>query len=349
MTVMMPPPPTSHEETDMPSRDRKELLKEIEIMNFVTDIYPSRKEEHPQITFRQDPVLWSPEEDAASCGLSLEQARAFDRDGYLLLPDVFSQEEVDALSAELVRLASDDAVLASEDSIKERDSGALRSLFRLDVHSEILGLLARDQRLLSIAEFLLGGSVYLHQSRSNLKPGFRGLEFYWHSDFETWHVEDGMPRMRAVSMSVALTDNTPLNGPLMLVPGSHRQFIGCVGETPSNNHQSSLKRQEIGVPDEDSLRLICEQSGIAAPTGKRGSVILFDCNTMHGSGGNITPLPRNNAFFVYNSIENQLVEPFWGGPPRPGFLAARGDVEPLECAGKPDYAALAEGLLAGAR
>ena len=55
---------------------------------------------------------------------------------------------------------------------------------------------------MTIAEQILGSQVYIHQSRVNLKPGFKGKEFYWHSDFETWHIEDGMPRMRALSCSI---------------------------------------------------------------------------------------------------------------------------------------------------
>jgi hypothetical protein len=43
------------------------------------------------------------------------------------------------------------------------------------------------------ARQLLGSDVYVHQSRVNFKPGFNGQDFYWHSDFETWHAEDGMP------------------------------------------------------------------------------------------------------------------------------------------------------------
>src|SRR3546814_8501331 len=82
--------------------------------------------------------------------------------------------------------------------------------------------LAADDRLAGVARFLLGDDVYVHQSRLNYKPGFVGKEFYWHSDFETWHVEDGMPQMRALSMSILLAPNTVLNGPLMIIPGSHR-------------------------------------------------------------------------------------------------------------------------------
>src|SRR3546814_3200003 len=65
-----------------------------------------------------------------------------------------------------------------------------------DVCSSDLRRLAADERLAGVARFLLDDTVYIHQSRLNYKPGFQGKEFYWHSDFETWHVEDGMPRMR---------------------------------------------------------------------------------------------------------------------------------------------------------
>lgn len=56
---------------------------------------------------------------------------------------------------------------------------------------------------------ILGSEVYIHQSRVNYKPGYGGTGFYWHSDFETWHSEDGMPRMRALSVSIALTSTCP--------------------------------------------------------------------------------------------------------------------------------------------
>ena len=58
-------------------------------------------------------------------------------------------------------------------------------------------------------------------------------------------------------------------------------------------------------------------------TGGAGSMTMFDCNALHASGGNITPLPRANVFIVFNSVENELTEPFAGTPPRPDFLARR--------------------------
>lgn len=133
-----------------------------------------------------------------------------------------------------------------------------------------------------------------------------------------------MPRMRAASISIALCENMPINGPLMLIPGSHKHYVTCVGETPEDHFKQSLRQQEIGVPDAASLTWLADQAGrIAAPVGPAGSMVLFDCNTMHGSNGNLTPYPRSNLFVVYNSIENALEAPFAGTRPRPSFIAAR--------------------------
>src|SRR3546814_1980419 len=123
--------------------------------------------------------------------------------------------------------------------------------------------------------------------------------------------------MRALRCSVLLSDNNECNGPLMLVPVSHRQFISCIGETPQDHYKQSLKKQQYGVPDPVSLQLLVEQGGIQAMTGKAGSVVFFDCNTMHGSNSNISPWPRSNVFMVSNSVETALGAPTYGLAPQP--------------------------------
>ncbi len=81
--------------------------------------------------------------------------------------------------------------------------------------------------------------------------------------------------------------------------------------------------------DEVLLRYLSDMGGITSCKGKAGSVVFFDCNTMHGSNGNITPNPRSNVFFVYNSIDNQLGAPKEGLKPRPEFIATREDIVAL--------------------
>jgi len=293
----------------------------------MTDIYASRTDRSAAIIARQDPVVYG--EGAYADALSAGQLDSYARDGFILLEDVFDEADVKALLEEIRRMSTDPAITALEEAITEPGSDAVRSIFRVHELSDRIAKLARDPRLIHVARQILGSEVYMHQSRANMKPGFKGKEFYWHSDFETWHVEDGMPRMRALSCSVLLTDNNACNGPLMLVPGSHTQFISCLGETPDDHYKQSLKKQEYGVPDPLSLQLLAEQGGIRPMTAKAGSVVFFDCNTMHGSNGNISPWPRANVFMVYNSMENTLGAPLYGLKPRPEHIAARRRFEAL--------------------
>jgi ectoine hydroxylase len=292
------------------------------------DPYESRVGRKPQIADRVDPVVYAP--IGVHGPLSREQLTHYDHTGYLELDCLFSRAEIRTLNAELDRLRIDAKGIDPETMIVEPDGRELRSIFQIHEQSRLLARLAADERLVNIARHLLGDEVYIHQSRLNYKPGFFGKEFYWHSDFETWHIEDGMPRMRALSMSIALTENTAFNGPLMVIPGSHRRYVRCVGETPDDHYKQSLRKQEYGVPDPASLHALFEEGGIVAPTGPAGTTVLFDCNTMHGSNSNISPLPRSNVFLVYNAVSNQLIAPFGGKPPRPEFIASRKNFTPVK-------------------
>ncbi|WP_054634896.1 MULTISPECIES: ectoine hydroxylase [Bacillaceae] len=294
------------------------------------DLYPSRIGQETKIVERKDPVIHS-DSSQSNGPLNKKELDFYEENGYLLFEKMFSDEEVEIMKRELDGTMEANESREADDVIKEPGSNEIRSVFETHKDGSFFEALSKNERLVKIAEQLLGDQVYINQSRINFKPGFKGKEFYWHSDFETWHVEDGMPNMRAVSCSIVLTDNYEYNGPLMLIPGSHKWFVSCPGETPDANYKSSLQKQELGVPDNESMKWLVDQAGgrIDRATGPAGSVLFFECNTMHGSAGNISPYPRSNVFFVYNSITNKLQEPFSGKEPRPEFLANRENVQPI--------------------
>lgn len=284
------------------------------------DAYPTRLAQAPT-------TMTQPRRDAVVKGrdfngpLTAAQLDEFERKGFLFIPNLISGEELTALRQEMQALMSNDAYRDKEFSVTEPESHEIRSLFAVHLLSEHLGELARDERLAGAARQIIGDTPYVHQSRINYKPGFAGKGFNWHSDFETWHAEDGMPNMHAVSASLILTDNHEFNGPLMLIPGSHMKFVPCLGETPEDNHKSSLKAQQVGVPSAEALTKLVAEHGIEAPKGKAGGLLLFDCNTLHASNANLSPDPRSNVFFVFNRSDNRCVEPFAAPKSRPGFLA----------------------------
>lgn len=286
----------------------------------VTDLYPSRGATEVSIP-RQDPVVWGA--PGTPGPVSRTGLQAYERDGFLAVDELLTEDEVSVYRQELQRIVTDPAIRADERSVVEPTSNEIRSVFEVHRISGVFGSLVRDERVVGTARQILGSDVYVHQSRINLKPGFGASGFYWHSDFETWHAEDGLPNMRTVSVSIALTENYDTNGGLMIMPGSHRTFLGCAGATPKDNYRKSLQMQDAGTPSDGALTAMASRYGIRLFTGKAGSATWFDCNCMHGSGDNITPFPRSNVFIVFNSVDNQAVEPFAAPVRRPEFIGAR--------------------------
>lgn len=284
------------------------------------DVYPTRGDS-ALLLRRQDPVVYG----ATGYDVALEQhadLERFERDGYLQIPELFFEAETAAALKEAEQLRDRASQDRPPEAFFEPGGDALRSIFAVHRSSAVFEQICRDSRVLDLVRVILGDEVYVHQSRLNYKPPFNGREFYWHSDFETWHAEDGMPRMRAVSLSLSLTPSLTINGPLMIMPGSHQTFASCPGDTPHNHYRQSLVRQQIGTPDERTLKRLSTR-GVKAPTGSPGSAVLFDCNVMHGSNSNISPFPRVNLFVVYNAVSNRLHAPFCGTEPRPEFVGAR--------------------------
>ncbi|MFE1289022.1 ectoine hydroxylase [Streptomyces sp. NPDC058751] len=289
-------------------------------MTALTDPYPSRAATEVAVP-RHDPVVWGAPDEPGP--IPVPDLHSYERDGFLSVEQLITESEVAVYRRELERLVTDPAVRADERSVVEPGTQEIRSVFEVHRISEVFARLVRDERVVGRARQILGSDVYVHQSRINVKPGFGASGFYWHSDFETWHAEDGLPNMRTVSVSIALTENHDTNGGLMIMPGSHRTFLGCAGATPKDNYKKSLRMQDAGTPSDEALTRLASRHGIKLFTGRAGSATWFDCNCMHGSGDNITPFPRSNVFIVFNSVENAAVEPFAAPVRRPEFIGAR--------------------------
>lgn len=295
------------------------MMTAVSAATATTDLYPTRSGETTEVLPRRGPIVFGSPEDGP---LEAADLKHFEDTGYLTIDQLITSEELTLFTDELQRLSRDPEVKADERTVVEAESDEVRSIFDIHRTNEIFRKIANDPRLVERARQILGTDVYIHQSRINYKPGFVGKEFSWHSDFETWHAEDGMPTPRAVSLSLSLTDNYSFNGPLMIMPGSHKRYISCVGGTPEDNYRKSLIMQGAGTPDRQTLSDFADEYGIDVLEGAAGGAIMFDSNCMHASNGNVTPFSRSNIFIVYNSVENACVEPFAAPKPRPEFVGS---------------------------
>jgi len=235
---------------------------------------------------REDPVVYG----TASGPLSTAQLAEFERDGFVVLPDWLPAAHMAELFEEARRITRE----SPQSLIREPDRISIRSIREPHRRSPVFAALARDPRIVDLARQIVG-EVYLYRSRLDFKAPLHGREFYWQSDFEVWHEEDGLARMRAVTACVMLAGLTAGGAPLLVVPGSHRMFVRSESGTPTHD--------DLG-PSRAAVAWLVEDGGISVLTGTPGTVVLLDSNTLHASTCNLAPRPATTLSLSYNSIEN---------------------------------------------
>ena len=100
--------------------------------------------------------------------LTAEQVAQFDDLGYVFVPGLFSQAEVDVLMAEVPALFAQDR----PENVREKRGGVVRTNFAAHTYNDVYRRLSRHPRLMGPAMQLLGGPVYVHQFKINGKAAF---------------------------------------------------------------------------------------------------------------------------------------------------------------------------------
>jgi ectoine hydroxylase len=143
----------------------------------------------------------------------------------------------------------------------------------------------------------------MHQFKINAKAKFSGDVWQWHQDYGTWARDDGMPEPRAMNISIFLDEVYPYNGALMLIPRSHTEGVLAAG------HDKATTSYPLWTLDDAAVQRLYDQGGLVVPTGKAGGMLLFHGNLVHGSAGNITPLPRKIVYLTLNAVSNYIRKP----------------------------------------
>ena len=265
------------------------------------DVYETRKNSTYSISKRFDKVSYSKPKS-----LTVDQFNYYNNNGFLIIKNFFNKDLITKTKDECYNLFENNNGCYVN---KEPNSNKVRSI--LNVHENLNISPVLDSELINIVESLLGDDVYMHQIRINYKDGSESNGWNWHSDFETWHSKDGMPRMRAITDMIPVDDNTIDNGCLNFLPKSHNKFISCP-KVGGVNPENEFSEQVEGVPDYESIMAIKEKFNVEIFNAEcvAGDLILFDCNTLHYSDSNKTNNKRTNLYFVLNSITNKLVKPF---------------------------------------
>ena len=227
--------------------------------------------------------------------LNAEQLETYEREGYLEIPELFSEEETAVLRADLARIFSLD-----RPEVPRSESGVPLLAHRLERYSEAFALLLRHPRMVEPAMQLLDGPVYSHQFKIVTKPPFGKLDLPWHQDYGTWHAIDEMPECRAMNFALFLHDVNEFNGPIIFIPRSHRDGVLDAPVEALDGSSAFAK-----LSDETVARLVGEH-GMVAPKGVAGTGLFFHGCMAHASAANISPWPRDNVYSSLNRTDNGI-------------------------------------------
>jgi ectoine hydroxylase len=196
---------------------------------------------------------------------------------------------------------------------REREkSGAVRQIYLAHRHSPPYKELVRNPKMLGPVKQILQSDVYVWHGKINVKDSFEGTVWLWHPDYGYWLWDGVDPKM--VSVMVFLDEATLNNGCLMVAAGTHKWGrVEHYADTVTTNY----KQWCVDVP---TLQKRLKEEMIQPITGKPGDAIFFHPNLLHGSGHNMSPLPRKTFIVVYNDIHNQ---PRPVENPRPDWVVAR--------------------------
>ena len=246
--------------------------------------------------------------------LTTDQLEQFDREGYLFLPDVFTETESALLNREAQRVFAMDR----KEVVREKDGKTARTAFAAQHYNEGFRRLGRHPRLLEPVKQILDGDVYMHQYKVNAKAAFNGDVWQWHQDYGTWSRDDLMPEARAMNIALFLEDVTEFNGALMFIPRSHKGGVSDAG------HDVQTTSYPLWTIDDETVTRLVDEGGIVSPKGRAGSVIMFHSNLVHGSPSNMSPYDRTIVYLSLCHVNNHIRQ-----YKRPEWVAER-DFTPLE-------------------
>ena len=221
--------------------------------------------------------------------LTNQQNEQFQRDGFLLVRQLFSTDEMGGL----LQYAKSDAQIR-ENAYSKNDGAGGKS--KLSVRNELgptpYSAIAQSRSVAGAMEQLLNDEIYHYHHKMMLKEPHVGGAWQWPQDYGYWY-NNGCLFPDMASCLIAIDQASQENGCLQVIKGSHhmgRIDHGQIGDQTS----ADLKRVDRAL---ERMELIhCEM----AP----GDALFFHANLLHRSDKNTSDMPRWSLICCYNTRHN---------------------------------------------
>ena len=228
---------------------------------------------------RQDDVLSHP-----SRVLTRREREFFFDQGYVAKPRAIGAGWLDKLNAAVDRLVDRSRGLTASDGVFDLEKGhsadnpRLRRIAYLDDLDDVFWEFCQNSPLADLAADLMGPDVRFRECMINIKWAGGGQEVKWHQDIPFYPLTN----LSVAQFLVCLRDVGPEQGPLMVVPGSHKG--------PIYDHYDDNDQWLGHIPD-DRLGKAGVENAVDL-TGPAGTVTVHHCATLHASRANLSAIGR---------------------------------------------------------
>lgn len=238
--------------------------------------------------------------------LTAEQIRQYHDDGFIVVPDVVAPETVAALRSATERIVAGAAQVDRHDAVYDLEPGHTRAdprVRRIKNPEQVdpqFAALARHPGIVGCLQQLWGGrGVRFDISKLNMKSAGYGSPVEWHQDWAFYpHTNDDL-----AAVGVMLDDIDDDNGPMQVVPDSHRGPV-------FDHHADGVF---CGAIDARTPGLRLDQA--RACVGKAGAISIHHVRAVHGSAPNRSGRARRFLLLQYRCADAwPLVKPpaDWG-------------------------------------
>jgi phytanoyl-CoA hydroxylase len=228
-------------------------------------------------------------------------AQQFHHQGFLVLPQFatapFCEEVITLAQQHLTQQTgpmeyeADTAYPGAPESRSAEGGHTVRRLLQAYARDPLLANWATTPALVQILQQLLGPQVLLTQAHHNCimtKQPRYSTATSWHRDSRYWHFQ----RAELVSSWLALRNETPENGCLLVIPGSHRMNI-----QPEQFDQRQFLRTDLAQNE----GLLGQAQTVPL---RQGDLLLFHSNLFHAAGRNQTDNTKFSLVFAWRAQNN---------------------------------------------
>jgi ectoine hydroxylase-related dioxygenase (phytanoyl-CoA dioxygenase family) len=206
-------------------------------------------------------------------------AADYERDGYVIVPDLLSAAECDHLKVEARRVLDEKA-----------KTGSTVCLYAALVNPSFKAL-SEDSRVVALLRPIMAGGVMFLNDKIVFKKADKAFATPWHIDCFYWR--GTRPKL---SVWIPLDDVSAENGALTVIPGSHRREWASTKGGVEGDFFNVID----GAGWKDSEVVVC--------TARRGAAVIFSDRLVHGSTPNTA---RKDRYVIISTYQAPAAdEPF---------------------------------------